>query len=164
MGEHEQVNVFDPRWTGQGGDPPLIGRTARVGAAAGCERLGATLYEIEAGNNASPYHFHHANEELIVVLAGRPSVRTPDGTSELRPGDVFACPAGSSGAHQVQNHAQELARVLVLSTMIYPDVAELLDSDKVMVMSAPPGAVGRMAAAFQRTSAVDRLAGEIDDN
>lgn len=154
------VNIFEPEWVWRD-QPPLIGRAARVGAEAGSERLGATLYEIDPGGCGSPFHIHHANEELIFVLAGRPTLRTAEGTRELAAGDVVACPVGPRGAHQLQNNTDEPVRALVVSTMVYPEVAELPDSDKVLAQTAPPGTPGRLALAFPREAEVDRLEGEV---
>ena len=98
------------------------------------------------------------NEEMIVVLAGRPSLRTLDGICELRPGDIVACLIGRRGAHQLLNNSDEPVRVLVTSTMVYPEIAEQLDSDKVLVHTAPPGTADRLALAFPREAEVDRLA------
>jgi uncharacterized cupin superfamily protein len=156
------TNIFDPEWV-ERDQPPLIGRTARVGAQAGAERLGATLYEIDPGGHGSPFHLHHGNEEMIVVVAGRPTLRTLDGTRELEPGEVVACLTGRRGAHQVQSNTREPVRVLVISTMAYPEVAEQLDSDKILVHSDPPGIADRLALAFPREAQVDRLAGEHSD-
>ena len=99
---------------------------------------------------------------MIIVLSGRPTLRTLDGSRPLEPGDVVACPAGRAGAHQLQNQTDKPVRALVISTMIYPETAEMLDSDKVLVISAPPGTAGRLFGAFPRSAQVDRLAGEID--
>jgi uncharacterized cupin superfamily protein len=154
------ANIFEPEWV-EREQPPLIGRVARVGAQAGAERLGATLYEIDPGGCGSPFHLHHGNEEMIVVLSGRPTLRTLVGTRELEPGEVVACPVGRQGAHQLQNNSDEEVRVLVISTMVYPEVAEQLDSDKILVHSAPPGTADRLALAFPREAQVDRLAGEL---
>jgi uncharacterized cupin superfamily protein len=154
------VNIFEPEWV-ERDQAPLIGRAARVGAQAGAERLGATLYEIAPGVHCSPFHLHHGNEEMIVVLDGRPSLRMLDGIRELEPGDVVACPVGRRGAHQLQNHGDEPVRVLVISTMVDPEIAEQLDSDKILVHSAPPGTADRLALAFPREAQVDRLAGEL---
>jgi uncharacterized cupin superfamily protein len=154
------VNLHDPEWV-ERTDAPLKGRAARVGASAGAEQLGATLYEIDPGQNGSPFHLHHANEEMIIVLAGRPTLRTLEGSRRLEPGDVIACPVGRAGAHQVQNHTEEPVQVLIVSTMTYPEAAELLDTDKVLVMSGPPGTADRLVSAFPRSAQVDRLAGEI---
>ena len=91
-------NVFSPEW--QDGTPPGV-RGQMVGAAAGATELGATVYELEPGVAVSPYHLHHGNEELLVVLRGRVSLRTPDGDRELEPGAVVAFPRGPDGAHRV---------------------------------------------------------------
>ena len=151
--------MFDPDWTHRD-HPGLVGRTAQVGAQAGAERLGATLYEIAPGQAGSPLHAHHANEELIIVLGGTPTLRTADGQRRLSVGEVVACPIGRSGAHQLCNDTSEAVRVLVVSTMVYPEVVEMLDSDKILTQSAPPGAQDRVALAFPRSAQVDRLAGE----
>jgi uncharacterized cupin superfamily protein len=154
-------NLFDPEWV-ERTDAPLRGRAARVGAAAGAERLGATLYEIDPGENVSPFHLHHGNEEMIVVLSGNPTLRTLDGTHVLGPGDVIACPVGRRGAHQLQNRTNDPVRALIVSTMNYPDTAEMPDSDKILVISDPPGTPDRLFAAFPRSAQVDRLAGELE--
>jgi uncharacterized cupin superfamily protein len=155
------ANLFQPDWV-ERADEPLRGRTARLGSAAGAERLGATLYEIDPGQNGSPFHLHHANEEMIVVLAGRPTLRTADGSRVLESGDVVACPVGPAGAHQLQNRTDEPVRALVISTMVYPEVAEMPDSDKVLVISHGPGTPDRLFGAFPRSAQVERLDGELD--
>jgi uncharacterized cupin superfamily protein len=154
-------NIYEPEWV-ERTDAPLRGRAARIGAPAGAERLGATLYEIDPGQNGSPFHLHHGNEELIVVLSGRPTLRTLDGERELEPGEVVACPTGRAGAHQLRNRTDEPVRALVVSTMVYPDIAEMPDSDKVLVLGAPPGAPDRLFGAFPRDAMVDRLHGELE--
>ena len=129
-------NILDPAWEHEM-EPPFAVRATRVGAQAGATRLGATLYELDPGGAVSPYHVHHANEEMLVVVAGHPSVRTPDGVRELEPGAVLAFPAGPDGAHRVFNDSDASARVLIVSTMVFPEVAEHLDSGAVLSMTAP---------------------------
>jgi uncharacterized cupin superfamily protein len=97
---------------------------------------------------------------MIIVLAGNPMLRTAGGQRQLDVGEVVACPVGRSGTHQLRNDSNEPVRVLVVSTMIYPEVVEMLDSDKILAQSAPPGVDGRVALAFPRSARVDRLAGE----
>ncbi|HEY5428708.1 MAG TPA: cupin domain-containing protein [Solirubrobacteraceae bacterium] len=141
-------------------DPGLVGRISRIGAQAGSQRLGATVYEIAPGAVSSPFHAHHANEELIIVLAGSPMLRTPETERPLASGEVVSCPAGGRGAHQLRNETSEPVRVIVISTMVYPEIVEMLDSDKVLAQSAPPGTAARIALAFPRAAQLDRLAGE----
>ena len=55
------------------------------------------------GGAISPYHAHHGNEELLLVVSGTPGLRTPDGVRTLEPGTVVAFPRGAAGAHRVFN-------------------------------------------------------------
>ena len=137
-----EPNVFEPSFDAEQDKPPFSWRRARLGRQAGSERLGASLFELPPGASSFPLHIHHANEELIVVLVGRPTLRTLDGERELRPGEVVACPAGRPGAHRIDNRSDEPARFLIVSTMISPEVNEYPDSGKVWARSFAPGAEG----------------------
>ena len=78
---------------------------------------------------------------MLIVLAGRPTLRTLDGKHELSPGDLIACPAGRAGAHRLDNRSGEPVRVLVVSTMLAPEINEFPDSGKVWARTFAPGAV-----------------------
>lgn len=133
-------NVFEPHFDAdQDGPSPFQWRRARIGRQAGSHKLGASLYELPAGASSFPLHIHHANEELIVVLAGRPTLRTLAGERELEPGEVVACSAGRSGAHRLDNRTHETARVLVVSTMLAPELNEYPDSGKLWARTCAPG-------------------------
>jgi uncharacterized cupin superfamily protein len=149
-------NILSPEWEAE--LPGLRGR--RVATEAGAEKLGATLYEIDPGGRVSPLHVHHANEELLFVLSGRPTLRTLDGERELEPGAVVAFPSGRRGAHQVLNRSGEPSRVLIASTMIYPEVVEHPDSNKVVAISGRPDETAAMFLAFRRDDAVAVTEGE----
>jgi len=131
----DEPNVLRPEWDAEMPDAPFRARAARVGAHAGSQELGATLYELEPGGAISPYHFHHANEELLVVLGGSPVVRTPGGPHRVETGSVLAFPRGEGGAHAVSNPGPEPARLLVVSTMRFPDIAEHLDTGTVLAIT-----------------------------
>ncbi len=138
-------------------------RRARLGRQSGARQLGLSLYELEPGARPWPYHYHCANEELLIVLTGTPSVRGPGGWRELRPGDVVAFPRGPDGAHAIANRSRGPARYLVLSEMNAPEVGVYPDSGKVSAMSrAPgsPGGAGEIAAWFRLADAVDYWEGE----
>lgn len=134
------ANLYEPDWDVEQDRPPFTWKRARLGKQAGSERLGASLFELPPGASTFPLHAHWGNEELLIVLAGRPTLRGADSERELAPGDVLACPIGRDGAHRVDNRSDEPVRVLVVSTMIGPDVVEQLDSGKVLARSFPPGA------------------------
>jgi mannose-6-phosphate isomerase-like protein (cupin superfamily) len=92
------ANIYEPTWVERVA-APFRGRTY-ASARLRAERLGATLYEIDPGQQDSPFHLHHAKEELIIVLAGRPTLRTLEGPRTLEPGEVVACPVGRAGTHR----------------------------------------------------------------
>lgn len=133
-------NLFDPEWDAEFDRAPFKWKRARFGRQAGTEKLGVSFFEIPPGASSFPLHIHHANEELLVVVEGRPTLRTIDGERELEPGEIVACPPGRRGAHRLDNRSDEPARVLIVSTMIGPDVNEYPDSGKVWARSYAPGA------------------------
>ena len=69
-------------------------KDAWVGAKIGAELLGGSLYELEPGDRLWPYDTHHANEEWLIVVRGRPTLRTPEGERELEEGDVVCFKRG----------------------------------------------------------------------
>jgi uncharacterized cupin superfamily protein len=107
-----------------------------VGHRIGSELIGASMSEIEPGNKLWPYHTHHANEEWVLVLAGEPTLRTPEGERVLRQGDIVCFPRGKDGAHQIVNRSDMPVRVLMVSSMIGPEVIHYLDTGKVYATSA----------------------------
>ncbi|MEA2331256.1 MAG: hypothetical protein QOH58_1394 [Thermoleophilaceae bacterium] len=133
-------NLFEPDWDAERDDPPFRWRRARLGRQAGARDLGASLFELLPGSATFPLHAHFANEELLLVLAGRPTLTGLDGDArELALGDVVACPAGREGAHRLDNHGDEPARVLVVSTMRAPEINEMLEDGSFWVRDYAPG-------------------------
>src|SRR4051812_3411650 len=106
-------------------------KEAFVGHRIGGGLIGASMSEVEPGNTHWPYHTHHANEEWVIVLRGEPTLRTPEGEHVLKEGDVVAFPPGNDGAHQIINRTDAPVRVLMLSSMVAPDVVEYLDTGKI---------------------------------
>jgi len=90
------TNIFDPGWDAEEDRPPFKWRRARLGRQAGSQKLGASLYELPPGASTWPMHIHHANEELIIILAGRPTLRSLEGERVLEPGEIIACPAAAA--------------------------------------------------------------------
>jgi uncharacterized cupin superfamily protein len=124
-------------------------------------RIGASVWEIAPRSTQIPYHFHHVQEELVVVLRGRLTLRTPGGERVLREGDVVHFPAGPAGAHALRNETDESARVLWVSELADAEIAEYPDSGKVRLVTRGPSQRGeRLAAQFRLADDVDYLDGE----
>jgi uncharacterized cupin superfamily protein len=139
-------NIYEPEFDVEQDAPPYVWQRARVGRAACCERLGASVFSVPPGATTFPLHAHLHNEELLVVVAGTPTLRTLDGESTLTPGEVIAFPAGRAGAHELRNDSAEPVSLLIVSTMVapevnlFPDTGELWVRDYVPGTDAPDGA------------------------
>jgi uncharacterized cupin superfamily protein len=118
------VNLYGDEWDVQRAPTGKSERLMHLGQRLGGELLGATMFEVEPGWR-SLYHIHHGNEELVLVVDGNPTVRTPDGVTELKPGDTALFRRGPAGAHSISNRSDRPARFVVFSSMVDPDVVEL---------------------------------------
>jgi len=154
-------NLFDPKFDPDQDRPGFTYRRARLGRQAGAKQLGVSLYEIPPGEATFPYHAHTANEELLMVLEGRPSLRAPGGWRELSPGEIVSFTVGEEGAHQVVNRSAGTVRVLLVSTMIAPEINLYPDSGKLLAATRPPGGEGEgIQESFRREEATDYWEGE----
>ena len=135
------ANIHDPEWDAEMDRAPYRWQRSLLGRRAGSERLGASLFDVPPGGATFPFHAHHANEELLVVLRGAPALRTPDGERTLAEGEVVALPAGRQGAHAITNRSTAPVRIMIVSTMIAPDINEFPDSGTLWARSFAPGAV-----------------------
>lgn len=89
-----QINLLDDDgWLARKWPPERPGFRWRRKRIVG-EHLGASLYELAPGETTFPYHYELGNDELLVVVAGRPTLRDPDGERELQPGDCVLFPVG----------------------------------------------------------------------
>jgi uncharacterized cupin superfamily protein len=155
------ANVFEPEFDAEQDRPGFAWHRARLGRQAGAERLGASLFELPPGEASFPLHYHHANEEMLIVVRGRPTLRTTDGERELAEGEVVAFVVGERGAHQLINRGDEPVRVLLISEMVGPEVIVYPDSGKTAAREQPPGGAGQgLYRVFRDADAVDYFEGE----
>jgi uncharacterized cupin superfamily protein len=117
------TDTWDPAeedWSGGG----LVSK--RLPRAAEHPGLGATVYELDPGDFVV-YHFHHAWEELLIVLRGEPTLRTPAGERRVPEGEAVHFAAGPDGAHGLKNETDGRVRILMASTISSPEVVEYPD-------------------------------------
>ena len=105
------------------------------------DELGGSVYELGPGNWV-PFHFHHASEELLVVLRGRPTLRTGEGSRQLQEGEAVHFPVGPDGAHGLSNETDEPARYLMVSTLRSPEVAEYPDLKQITAQARTTSQTG----------------------
>jgi uncharacterized cupin superfamily protein len=126
---------------------------ARTAPLLGGEKLGLTVYELPPGESVCPYHYELGCEEWLIVLSGRPTLRTPEGEQELEQWDIAFFPEGEAGAHKVTNRTHETLRVAIWSTKATPAIVVYPDSQKAAIW--PQGWIFRLA------DAVDYWDGEL---
>ena len=140
------VNLFALELTSDDEDPEGYHVAySRVAPLIGGSRLGLSVYELPPDQSICPYHWEAGDEEWLIVISGRPTLRTPDGELELDPWDAVCFPAGAEGAHKVTNRSDATARVGMLSTRNEPGVSVYPDSNKVGAW--PPGKLFRLESA-----------------
>jgi uncharacterized cupin superfamily protein len=133
------INVFADEW--EQIYPPAEGWISHQRRVAPGRTLGMSVIELLPGQTQCPYHFHHGNEELLLVLRGAPTLRTPDGERELEAGDAVHFPTGPDGAHQVFNRSGKPARYVVMDAKASPEIVQYPDSGKIAAMSRGDEAV-----------------------
>jgi uncharacterized cupin superfamily protein len=98
-------------------------------------------------------------EEAMFVLAGHAKVRTPEGFTEVGPGDYVVFAAGGP-AHQLVNDGTEPFSYLGLAATSGVDVVEYPDSKK--VASSIGSLPGGRRFIFRLESQVDYFEGDSD--
>jgi uncharacterized cupin superfamily protein len=124
----------------------------------GAQQTGTSLYELPPGEALCPYHYEMGEEEWLLVLSGRPTLRDPDGKHELAPHDMLFFARGAAGAHRIGNDTDETVRVLMWSTVVLPNASVYPDSDKIGIWN---GGDRSDDVIVHRSSNVDYWDGEV---
>jgi uncharacterized cupin superfamily protein len=152
-----RINIENPTFKYDAEDPEgFRSGMHRVGPMLGATQLGTTVYELRPGQAICPYHYEYAEEEWLLVLQGRPTLRHAEGSDVLEPWDLVCFPTGPDGAHGVRNETDETVRVLMYSAVTYPAATVYPDSDKIGIWT------GNKAddVMVKRSSAVSYFVGE----
>ena len=124
------MNIWDDAWGEQDEDWSGGGALSRRLVPGGGPLLGATLYEL-GPKDFVVYHAHHGSEELLIVLRGRPALRTPDGERRLEEGDVVHFAPGPEGAHGLRNDGDAPVRYVMAGIRVSPEIVEYPDLGQV---------------------------------
>src|SRR5947209_20496890 len=111
--------------------PPLYDSLcARLARGTRARKLDARIDTVAPGMRSCPYHNHHAQEEMFVILAGHGTLRVAGEMLPLRAGDIAFIPPGPEYPHQIINTSAAPLKYLSISTMEVPEICEYPDSDK----------------------------------
>jgi len=111
---------------------------ARLAPGTVAQKLGASIDIVAPGKRSCPYHFHHAQEEMFIVLEGNGTLRVAGELLPLRAGDVVFIPPGPDYPHQIINDSGAPLKYLSVSTREQPELVEYPDSGKYQAIVTRP--------------------------
>lgn len=112
------------------------GADVRLGPMIGVRDLGISYSEVPPGKSGCPFHNHHVEDEIFIILEGEGTYRFGKDSYPIKAGDVLGAPAGGQEtAHQIINTGTVPLRYYGISTMSIADVCEYPDSGKFGVFS-----------------------------
>jgi len=115
----------------------------QISSHIGARQLGYNLTVLPPGKVQCPFHSHHGEEEMFLILEGEGEIRFGDKRYPIRKYDVIACPTGGPEvAHQIINTGTATLRYLALSTLVDIEVCEYPDSQKILVVTGRSGERG----------------------
>lgn len=130
------MNIADVPLRDTGNGKGFKARTGPFAHRIGSTGIGVMLTVVEPGNKAFPFHVHHRNHELFVILEGEGTYRFGDEHIAVKAGDVCAAPAGGPDkAHQLINTGTTTLKYLGISTREDTEVVEYPDSGKFAAIS-----------------------------
>ncbi|WP_128002059.1 cupin domain-containing protein [Piscinibacter defluvii] len=124
-------NLDEVRLERQQREPLYDTRCGGVSDGTVASQLGAGYDVLAPGKRSCPYHFHHAQEELFVILEGTGHLRVAGEMLPVRAGDLVFIPPGPEYPHQFVNTSDAALRYLSISTQQRPELCEYPDSGKV---------------------------------
>lgn len=85
---------------------PVQGRWyRRLAPVGGLTQITASHVVLEPGAWSSQRHWHDAEDEMLVMIAGEAVLVEDDGRTVLRPGDICAWPKGVTNGHHLINES-----------------------------------------------------------
>ncbi|MCH8621510.1 cupin domain-containing protein [Undibacterium sp. TS12] len=108
-------------------------RYRQLGEYGGCQHVGVSMEELAPGKQACPNHYHHLEEEQLMMLEGTATLRLGDDNYVLVAGSYVVFPAGQKAGHSIYNHSDAPCRYLVIGERNPHDVVVYPDSNRVGV-------------------------------
>ena len=132
-------NFNDAALTRDVREPHYDAMGARLARGTAALKLGASIDVLQPGKRGCPYHLHHAQEEMFIVLEGHGTMRVAGEMLAVKPGDVVFVPPGPDYPHQMINTSDAPLKYLSISTKDVPEVVEYPDSGKVLTSARVAG-------------------------
>ncbi len=105
-----------------------LGGVRNTGLWGGGHPFDLQVRRLPSGASVCPYHMHLAQWEFFIVLNGLGTVRTPEGLTSIKPGDVFFHPPFAP--HQLTANIGNSLEVLIVTDNPALDACYYPDSNK----------------------------------
>ena len=132
-------------------EPLYDSQGARLARGTAALKLGASVDVLAPGKRGCPYHLHHAQEEMFIVLEGHGTMRVAGEMLAVKAGDIVFVPPGPDYPHQMINTSDAPLKYLSISTRDVPEVVEYPDSNKVLASARVAGS----GSGFARMNRLD---------
>lgn len=117
-------------------EPHYDAQGSRLSPGTAARKLGASFDILEPGKRGCPYHLHHAQEEMFIILEGNATLRVAGERLPVKAGDVIFIPPGPEYPHQIINTSDAPLKYLSISTMEAPEICEYPDSGKFLARAS----------------------------
>ncbi len=129
-------------------------RFRQLGEFGGCSHVGVCIEEIPPGRQNYVTHYHFLEEEQVLVLEGRPTLRLGHETYQLEPGSYVVFPAGQEVGHALVNETDAPVRYLIVGERDPNEVTVHTDTGRVGVRLTGEG--------YRKADVVDYWEGQAD--
>jgi uncharacterized cupin superfamily protein len=112
----------------------------RLSKGTAARKLAAGVDTLPPGKRSCPYHFHHAEEEMFIVLEGQ--------MLPIKAGDVVFIPPGPEYPHHILNTSDAPLKYISIGTNEPVEICEYPDSGKFLVGAPHFHTIGRKEGAL----------------
>ncbi len=127
-------------------------RFRQIGEFGGCSHVGVCMEIIKPGKQSYPAHYHMLEEEHLLILEGRITLRLGENSHGMSAGDYVCFPAGQKAGHTLINNSDAPCRYLIIGERNPNDVIVYTDSGRVSVRLTDEG--------YRKSATMDYWEGE----
>lgn len=108
-------------------------RFRSLGNFGGGTHVGVSMEVLPPGKQSCPAHYHMLEEEHLLILEGRLTLRLGAKSYPMTAGDYVCFPAGQKAGHTLVNETTEPCRYLIIGERNAHDVIVYTNSGRVSV-------------------------------
>ena len=113
---------------------------ADISSRLALTQIGAALCIVPPGKSGCPFHVHHAEDEMFIILEGEGVYRFGTESYSVQTGDVLGAPRGGAEyAHKLTNTGSTPLKYVSISSKSDTEICEYPDSGKFLATTRIDG-------------------------